>query len=337
MPGFDPSSEEFQFRALMENTEDSIYFKDRECRLLGVSQRMADSLGFSDPSELIGKTDIDLFGESFGRRTLMADLRIMESGEPIIGMIESRTMEGSELNWTSTTKVPLHDGSGNVIGLMGITREINELKRAELDLQHLATHDQLTGLPNRYLLMDRVVQTLAHAARARAIFAVLFLDIDDFKETNDAFGHEFGDVVLQSIAQRLVSSVRSSDTVARIGGDEFVIVLATLGGRLDARSVAEKILQSVAKPTTLQRHEVMTTASIGISFYPDNSGDAEALLRAADYAMYLAKSEGKNGWQVCPKGLPVSGEHFRPANDEFDMSGGRIPVGPGTPGAVAVQ
>jgi diguanylate cyclase (GGDEF)-like protein/PAS domain S-box-containing protein len=320
LPEFDPSSEEFQFRALMENTEDSIYFKDRECRLLRVSQRMADSLGFADPSELIGKTDVDLFGESFGRRTLMEDLKMMESGKPIIGLVESRKMEGSELNWTSTTKVPLHDGSGNVIGLMGITREINELKRAELDLQHLATHDQLTGLPNRFLLVDRMVQTVAHAARARAIFAVLFLDIDDFKETNDAYGHEFGDVVLRSIAERLVGSVRSSDTVARIGGDEFVIVLATLGGRLDARSVADKILLSMAKPTTLQRNVVTTTASIGISFYPDNTDDAEVLLRAADYAMYLAKSEGKNGWQVCPKGLPGAGRHFRPEQDKVDSS-----------------
>ena len=188
MAELDLLTEESRFRALMENTEDSIYFKDRDCRLLGVSQRMAVNLGFSDPSELVGKTDIDLFGESFGRRTLMEDLKIMESGEPIIGIVESRVLEGSALNWTSTTKVPIRDGSGNVIGLMGITREINELKRAEMDLQHLATHDQLTDLPNRYLLMDRMAQTIAHAARGRSIFAVLFLDIDDFKATNDQYG-----------------------------------------------------------------------------------------------------------------------------------------------------
>ncbi|MGZ8640182.1 MAG: diguanylate cyclase domain-containing protein, partial [Actinomycetota bacterium] len=178
----------------MQNTEDSIYFKDRGCRLLRVSRRMARSLGFSDPSELVGKTDIDLFGESFGRRTFLEDLRIMESNEPIIGLVESRRMEGSEMNWTLTTKVPLHDASGNVIGLMGITREINELKRTELDLQHLATHDPLTDLPNRYLLVDRLSQTLAHARRSRSIFAVLFLDVDDFKSINDARGHEFGDL-----------------------------------------------------------------------------------------------------------------------------------------------
>lgn len=311
MSASDPLSEGSQFRALMENTEDSIYFKDRECRLLRVSRRMALNLGFSDPSELVGKTDIDLFGESFGRRTYMEDLRIMESGEPIIGLVESRRMEDSETNWTLTTKVPLHDASGSVIGLMGITREINELKRTELDLQHLATHDQLTGLPNRYLLIDRMSQTLAHAERSRSIFAVFFLDVDDFKSINDARGHEFGDLVLRSLAETLVGTVRSSDTVARIGGDEFVIILETLGGRQDAKLVADKILRSVATPFTLERQEVKMTASIGISFHPDNAGDAEVLLRASDYAMYLAKSQGKNGWQVCPRGLPGSGRDFR--------------------------
>jgi len=308
----DPLSEGFQFRALMENTDDSIYFKDRACRLMGVSLRMARNLGFTDLLELIGKTDIDLFGESFGRRTFLEDLRIMDSNEPIIGLVESRRMADAGLNWTSTTKVPIHDASGVVIGLLGITREINDLKRAELDLQHLATHDQLTDLPNRYLLIDRLGQTLAHAVRARSIFAVFFLDIDDFKAVNDAHGHEFGDLVLRSLAHTLVGTVRSSDTVARIGGDEFVIVLETLGGRQDAKQVADKILREVARPSTIGGREVKMTVSIGISFHPDNAGDAEILLRAADYAMYLAKGEGKNSWQVCPRGVPGVGRGFRP-------------------------
>ena len=147
MSTYDPLSEDFQLRALMENTEDSIYFKDRECRLLRVSRRMADSLGFSDVSELVGKTDIDLFGEAFGQRTRMEDLRIMESDEPIVGLVESRHVGPgpSSTNWTLTTKVPLHDGSGKVVGLLGITREINELKRTELDLLPGSRHGQEQG------------------------------------------------------------------------------------------------------------------------------------------------------------------------------------------------
>src|SRR5512143_4144026 len=174
-------SEDFQFRALMETTEDSIYFKDRDCRLLRVSRRMVKNLGFADESELVGKTDVDLFGESFGQRTYLEELRIMESGEPIIGLVESRAIGGDETNWTLTTKVPLRDSAGTVIGLLGITREINELKRTELSLQHMATHDPLTGLPNRYLMTDRLTQTLAHGERVDRIFAVLFIDVDNFK------------------------------------------------------------------------------------------------------------------------------------------------------------
>jgi len=295
-------SEDFQFRALMENTEDSIYFKDRECRLLRVSRRMADNLGFADASELVGKTDVDLFGEAFGQRTLLEDLRIMSSDEPIIGLVESRAVGPSEVNWTLTTKVPLHDASGKVVGLLGITREINELKRGELNLQHMATHDPLTGLPNRYLMTDRLSQTLALAARSGSIFAVLFLDVDGFKAINDARGHEYGDLVLRELGEKLVRTVRASDTVARIGGDEFVIILEALAHREDAAAVADKIVRGVAKPFTLRRHRVSTTVSVGISVYPDNGSDPEVLLGSADYAMYLAKGQGKNRWLVCPEG-----------------------------------
>ncbi len=294
MSSTDPLSEKFQLRALMENTEDSIYFKDRDCRLLRVSRRMADSLGFADVSELVGKTDIDLFGDSFGQRTFIEDVRIMESNEPIIGLVESRAIGPSETNWTLTTKVPLHDEAGNVVGLLGITREINELKRAELDLQHLATHDPLTGLPNRYLMTDRLSQTLAHSQRTGAVFAVLFLDIDDFKAVNDVRGHDFGDLVLRELGATLVRSVRGSDTVARIGGDEFVIILDTLARREDASLVADKILHDVNHRYTLKRHAVNITVSIGVSIHPDNGADPDLLLRAADYAMYLAKGQGKN-------------------------------------------
>jgi diguanylate cyclase (GGDEF)-like protein/PAS domain S-box-containing protein len=314
MSASDPLSEDFQFRALMENTEDSIYFKDRDCRLLRVSRHMADNLGYFDVSELVGKTDVDLFGETFGQRTIMEDLRIMESGEPIIGLVESRQMGRTGINWTLTTKVPLRDADGAVIGLLGITREINELKRTELNLQHLATHDPLTGLPNRFLMTDRLNQTLAHYERGKTIFAVLFVDVDDFKQINDVRGHEFGDLVLQALSNTLVATVRGSDTVSRIGGDEFVIILETLGRREDAGFVADKILRSVAKPFTIKRHKVNLTVSIGISVHPDNGIDAELLLRAADYAMYLAKGQGKDRYLVCPEGLPGSGKNFRTAS-----------------------
>lgn len=303
-----PPNDLFLFHALMESTADSIYFKDRQCRLLRVSRMMAQSLGSSDPAELIGKTDIDLYGEAFGEGTRLDDLRVMETGRPVIGLVERRLLDNGRMNWTLTTKLPLHDEAGNVVGLVGITREINEIRQAEVVLQHLATHDALTDLPNRFLMMDRLGQLLARAKRSGTAFAVLFMDIDRFKDVNDSHGHEFGDLLLRAVAQRLTKSVRQSDTVARIGGDEFVIILETVHQGADADTVALKVLHAIARPFTLDRHRVKATVSIGVSFYPENGEDADTLVRAADYAMYLAKKEGGNRHVTCLPGMPRSGE-----------------------------
>ena len=304
----DSLNDEFLFAALMESTADSIYFKDRDCRLLRVSRKMAKDLGFADPADLVGKTDIDLFGETFGQGTLADDLRIMDMDRPIIGMIESRQMGGDRTNWTLTTKLPLHDDSGAVVGLVGITREINEIRQTEVALQHLATHDTLTDLPNRFLLVDRLGQLLTSAGRSDTAFAVLFMDIDGFKGVNDSHGHEAGDQLLRDVARRLTKSVRRSDTVARIGGDEFVVVLERVHQVGEADAVADKIRLALAAPYLLKSHEVRVTVSIGISFYPENGENADTLLRAADYAMYLAKRQGGNRHLTCLPGLPRPGE-----------------------------
>ena len=302
MPSAKAPSDEFLFRALMESTADSIYFKDRRCRLLRVSRKMAQDLGFSDPAELIGKTDVDLFGEVFGRGTRLDDLRIMETDRPMIGVTESRKVAQERTNWTLTTKLPLHDEAGNVVGLVGITREINEMRETEVALQHLATHDTLTDLPNRFLMIDRLNQLIIRARRANASFAVLFMDIDHFKEVNDVHGHEAGDILLRAVAQRLTGTVRQSDTVARIGGDEFVIVLETARRVSDAETAAAKVERALAKPFNLDGQEVTAAVSIGISFYPENGLDTDTLLRAADYAMYMAKREGGNRHLSCIPG-----------------------------------
>ena len=288
------------FRALMETPADSVYFKDHEGRLRNVSQKMATSLGFSDPAELVGKTDVELFGEVFGRETRRDEMKIMATGCPLVGVIESRQLRDGRTNWTQTTKMPLRNEVGEVIGIWGITREINEMREAEVKLQHFATHDSLTNLPNRFLMIDRLNQILSHVGRTRSTFAVMFMDIDHFKEVNDLLGHDVGDALLCKVALRLNESVRSSDTVARLGGDEFVVVLDMLDDVGDAEVVATKIERSLARPFVLDGHKVETSVSIGISFYPNDGGDANTLLKAADFAMYLAKRAGGNGHRLCP-------------------------------------
>ncbi len=282
---------------LMDQSADSIYFKDRERRMLRVSRKMARDLGCLEPVELIGRTDTELFGEVFGQRTRLDDQRVLETGTPLVGIVECRALPDDTQNWTSTTKWPLRDARGEIIGLMGITREINDLKKAEMDLEFLATHDALTRLPNRYLLTDRLEQMVARSARHRLTFATLFLDLDNFKCVNDTLGHPAGDSALQLVAERLSACIRKSDTMARWAGDEFVILLDAIHEPVQVRAVAEKILRQVALPIPLHGESVHLTASIGIGLYPEHGG-GDGLIRAADHAMYLAKRQGKNRFVV---------------------------------------
>jgi diguanylate cyclase (GGDEF)-like protein/PAS domain S-box-containing protein len=294
-----PLTDELCFRALMENSADSIYFKDRKCRLQRLSRKMALDLGFQHQEDIYGKTDIELFGEEFGKRTLIDDLRIMETGEPIIGLVESRRLKGGDINWTTTTKLPVHDPEGSVIGLMGITREINELKENEINLQYLATHDSLTELPNRYLMNDRLEQILTLSKRTRSVFSIFFMDLNGFKTVNDSFGHEVGDLLLREVANRLKDCVRPSDTVARLGGDEFVIIFVGLAHAQDVLILANRVKSSFADPFLINDHQIKVNAGMGISLYPDHGEDQETLIKAADYAMYLSKKRAKD-FVICP-------------------------------------
>ncbi len=275
--------------ALMESTADSIYVKDRQCRLWRVSKKMAIDLGFSNPDGIYGKTDVELFGEELGRRTMKDDLQVMETGIPQVGIIESWINRNGETNWTSTTKMPLRNKEGEIIGLLGITREVNELKNAEIDSQFRATHDPLTSLANRSLLMDQIKQSIFSARAYGRLFALLFIDLNGFKQINDTVGHDKGDEYLIKLAHVLTKTVRLSDTVARFGGDEFVIVLNHLGHIEDALLIAKKIWNSICHDVDAENHTV--TASIGISIFPQHGEDPETLLKAADQAMYCAKSE----------------------------------------------
>jgi diguanylate cyclase (GGDEF)-like protein/PAS domain S-box-containing protein len=283
-------SDHLLLTAIMDSRADAIYAKDRYCRLLYVSRKMIDSLG-RPAQELIGKTDIDLFGADFGRRTQRDDLLVMATDQPMIGAVESRLTSEGTVNWTQTTKLPMHDEAGAVIGLVGITREINEIRQAEMKLQHAATHDSLTDLPNRFLMEDRLKLMLARAKRAGTVATVLFMDIDYFKIINDTYGHDIGDLVLIAVAERLRKCVRESDSVSRIGGDEFVITAEAIYEIQDADRLVALLRREIARPLRLGGHRIKVSASIGVALYPLDGEDSEALLRAADTAMYRVKRE----------------------------------------------
>lgn len=193
-------------------------------------------------------------------------------------------------------EVEMHDEEDGEPCYLLTARDITARRRAELQLERLAHHDALTGLPNRKLLQDRLGLALARARRYREALAVLFLDLDDFKVINDSLGHESGDQTLKIVAERLTRLVRASDTVARLGGDEFVLLLPGIGELAHAERLAERILTVVAEVINVQGHEIFITPSIGLAMWPDHGDTASQLLHHADEAMYQAKAQGKAGW-----------------------------------------
>lgn len=193
-------------------------------------------------------------------------------------------------------ELEIHDEGGEEPCYLLIARDVTARQRAERQLERLAHHDALTGLPNRKLLLDRLELALARARRYREALAVLFLDLDGFKQINDTLGHESGDQTLKVVAERLTRLVRASDTVARLGGDEFVLLLPGIGELAHAERLAERILAVIADVINVQGHEIFVTPSIGLAMWPDHGQTASQLLHHADEAMYQAKAQGKAGW-----------------------------------------
>jgi diguanylate cyclase (GGDEF)-like protein/PAS domain S-box-containing protein len=192
---------------------------------------------------------------------------------------------------------PIHDHEGRPTGAVIVFRDVSAARASALQMTHSAQHDFLTGLPNRMLLNDRIGQAVALAPRRKKKLALLFLDLDGFKQINDSLGHAAGDKLLQSIAKRLVDCVRGADTVSRQGGDEFVVLLSDVERSADAGVTASRMLQAVAEPHAIDHHEVSVTASIGVSVYPDDGKDTETLIKNADTAMYWAKENGRQSYE----------------------------------------
>jgi diguanylate cyclase (GGDEF)-like protein len=189
-----------------------------------------------------------------------------------------------------------------------ICRDISSRKKAQEQLYFMAHHDQLTSLPNRLFFADRLRQAQALAKRLKHKCGILYLDLDRFKIINDTLGHAIGEVLLQEVGKRLSSCVREVDTVARIGGDEFAIVLVNLSQAVDAEQVATKILKSLAKPVQAEEHELFITTSIGVSLYPEHDDNPDSLLKKADAAMYQAKAQGRNNFQIYDQSMDHDAE-----------------------------
>ena len=279
--------------AFLEHIPDNVFFKDKESRFIRISRAMANYCGLRDPAHAIGKTDADIFSAEHAGQALADEQRMLRTGEPLIEKEEKETWKDGHETWALTTKVPLKNREGEVIGTMGIAHNITHRKETERRIRHMALHDALTGLPNRTLLEDRLRQAIALGQRVHKHVAVLLLDLDRFKNVNDCFGHTVGDRLLVLAAERLTACIRKCDTVARLGGDEFVIAVQ-MAERLEGiEFVARKVLDALSEPFRVEDRELQISASIGICQFPEDGKNAEDLLQFADVAMYEAKERGR--------------------------------------------
>lgn len=205
--------------------------------------------------------------------------------------------KSGRIGWIESMCVPILDDNDKMIGALGINRDISARKTETEHLDHLAHYDQLTEVPNRYLLLDRIKHLSSQADRTRTCFAVLYIDLDKFKQINDTQGHLTGDKILKETASRLSKPIRQSDTIARIGGDEFVVILEGANNMQSISTIANKIIHALDEKFIVDDNEFNISCSIGIAIYPDNGMDAEALLNAAEKAMYNAKNKGRNCYE----------------------------------------
>lgn len=246
--------------------------------------------------EAIGRDTRFLLGgdaEQLGVEEIRAALREQREGEAILKSYH----KNGNLFWNELSIAPVKDVDGRTTHFVGVINDITERKLYEQELERHANRDLLTGLANRNLLKDRITQAIAFATRMRSMMAVLLIDLDHFKRINDSLGHEFGDTILRETATRMAACVGEQPTLARIGGDEFVIVLPDVGRPQDVALMASNVLQSLSEPMTVGGRVLSLTASIGVSLYPQDGTDHDLLLRNADAAMYRAKEGGRNTWR----------------------------------------
>lgn len=283
---------------VFESAGEGILVTDPQTRIISVNEAFTTITGY-EPEEIIGKTPLLLQArpqDTEFHKEIWPSLR--ETGK-WQGEIWNRRKNGEAFPAWLTLRA-VEDEQGRTTNYVGMLTDITFRKQVEERLRYLATHDPLTGLPNRDLFQDRLLQALAHARRSQGSLAVLLFDLDHFKMINDTMGHATGDLILKGVAERLLGCIRECDTGARLGGDEFIVLLSDLSDPRDATVIAERILDEVAKPFVVDGRGCpnLVTASIGISLYPEHGEDPEALIRKADTAMYVAK-EQRNCYVFC--------------------------------------
>lgn len=281
---------------VVKTVEEGVLVTDHDNLIVAVNPAFTTITGYT-AEEVLGKNPRILSSGRHGKEFYMQMWQTLSATGGWRGEISDRRKNG-EIYIEGLSIRLVRDEEGRVTHYVGIFSDISERKAAEARIQHLAHHDALTNLPNRSLFSDRLRQGLAQARRDKTRLAVMFLDLDKFKPVNDTYGHAVGDQLLKEVATRLQKCMRESDTVSRIGGDEFVVLLPTIEADQDAMRVAEKMLKVLNQPFELDGHSLHISGSIGIAVFPEHGSDEISLAHCADTAMYHAKSGGHNNAQL---------------------------------------
>lgn len=288
---------ELRYRHIFENASEGIFQTTPDGHYLSANMALARLYGYASPEQLIADlADIEhrLYVDPAQREKFR---HLMDTqGEVVNFESEVYRQDGSKI-WISENAHSVRGVQGELIYYEGTVQDITERRSYQEQLEHQANFDQLTGLPNRNLLNDRIEQAISSAARRGYFLALVFIDLDNFKFINDSLGHGAGDALLVEVAQRLRHSLRAADTVARQGGDEFVLVLNDHYQVASIISLLERVLQDVSRPITLMGRDWQVGASLGVALYPTDGNDAPTLLKHADIAMYAAKARGRNNFQ----------------------------------------
>ncbi len=282
-------------RSALSATANGVFITDKTGHIQWVNQAFIVLTGYTE-TEAIGSTPNML---NSGRQNAAYFENLWSTilrGEVWRNEMQDRHKDGSDI-YINQTITPIVNALGDITHFIAVLEDISARKIAESRIQYMAHYDALTNLPNRALLLDRLGQVLVAAKRSNETAALMFLDLDGFKSVNDTLGHHAGDLLLQQVALRLKGCVRESDTVARLAGDEFTVVLPEITSSDDAKKVAEKIIDTFTIPFDLDGHELYSAASIGIALFPNDATDEEGLLKQADSAMYTAKQGGKNKFE----------------------------------------
>lgn len=280
-------------QTVTDNMPDLIYFKSRGGIYQGSNRAFQKFFGI-DKAHIIGHTDDQLFEADYARKNDLTDQAVIRCKMSLTFQEWMVSAEGKRC-LMEALHAPYFDADGRLLGMIGISRDITELNEYQESLEQLAYHDNLTGLPNRLYLVERMKQDMGKAQREGRKLGICVLDLDGFKPINDSLGHEAGDRVLEELARRLLTVLRAEDTAARWGGDEFTLLLNNFGQREENYSyMIGRIQDEIGKPIFIDDLEVYVTSSLGVTIFPDDDSDPDTLLRHADQAMYQAKVGGKN-------------------------------------------